>query len=347
MEVKLIEAFNDENKKSKGGNAGDQLNDIPGRGEVRIGSWRNRSGGWDVCLECTDPALGRKAASIFRRIANDSSFGYDQDQRWTALEAILKASGNIEAAADSELDCSSGIDMSYILAGLKVDRGYTGNLERRYLATGKFIAHREPEYLTSGSLAKSGWLYLATGKHVAMALIEDEIVDEVIQDQEEEPTVDPIPDNVNWENASVVVNKINDWCNVRAYPSASSAIVGKAFKNEIYKACDFDGVFFMIMYNGTEAFIHGSLVTLVQGSQEEPTEAKPKFVRVTYRSSRGAPGTVAVRKVPRVGKAVYIAFTGEQFEVIGKETNGFLLVKTPKGQGYITTDKKYTEVIFG
>ena len=170
MEVKLIEAMNDENKQAKGGMAGDQLNEIPGKGEVRIGPWRNRPGGWDVCLECTDIDLAKKAAAIFSRIANDSSFGYDQDQRWTAFEAILLANGDIESASDSELDCSSGVDISYILAGLKIEKGYTGNLERRYLATGKFIAHRESKYLTSGDYAKTGWLYLTPGKHVAMVL---------------------------------------------------------------------------------------------------------------------------------------------------------------------------------
>jgi hypothetical protein len=168
MTVLLIEAFNDENKKAKGGQAGDQLNNIPGKDEVRIGPWRNRAGGWSVVLECTDVELAKKAVGIFSRIAKDSSFGYDQDQRWTALEAIRNAGGNIEAAADSEIDCSSGIDISYILAGLKVERGYTGNLERRYLATGKFIAHRDPKYLTSGDYAKAGWLYLTAGHHVAM-----------------------------------------------------------------------------------------------------------------------------------------------------------------------------------
>jgi len=170
MEVKLIEAFNDENRGSKGGQAGDQLNDRPGKDEVRIGPWRERPGGWGVCLECTEPELAKKAVGIFSRIAMDSSFGYDQDQRWTALEAILKAGGNIEAAVDSELDCSSGVDTAYILAGLKVKRGYTGNLERRYLATGKFIAHRESKYLKSGDYAKAGWLYLTAGKHVAMVI---------------------------------------------------------------------------------------------------------------------------------------------------------------------------------
>lgn len=168
MAVLLIEAFSDEKKRAKGGQAGDQLNHLPGKDEVRIGPWRNRAGGWAVVLECIDIEMAKKAVGIFSRIANDSSFGYDQDQRLTALEAIKSAGGNIEAAADSELDCSSGVDISYILAGLKVEKGYTGNLERRYLATGLFIAHRDPKYLTSGDYAKAGWLYLTPGQHVAM-----------------------------------------------------------------------------------------------------------------------------------------------------------------------------------
>mgnify|MGYP003603018521 CR=1 FL=1 len=170
MEVKLIEAYSNEKGTAKGGQPGDQLNDHPGKDEIRIGPWRERTGGWDVCLECTDVELAKKAAEIFSRIANDSSFGYDQDDRWTALTAIRKAGGNIEAAEDSELDCSSGVDISYILAGLNVEKGYTGNLERRYLATGKFVSHREPKYLKSGDYAKTGWLYLTAGKHVAMVL---------------------------------------------------------------------------------------------------------------------------------------------------------------------------------
>lgn len=170
MEVKMIEAFYNENHERDYGLAGDQLSSTPGKDEVRIGPWRNRTGGWDAYLECIDPVYAKKAAAIFSRIANDSSFGYDQKQRWTALEAIKKAGGNIEAAEDSELDCSSGIDTSYILAGVNVERGYTGNLIRRYLATNLFILHREPKYLISGDYAKTGGLYLAEGQHVAMIM---------------------------------------------------------------------------------------------------------------------------------------------------------------------------------
>ena len=161
--VRIADARMDENKKAKGGAAGDQTGF-----EIAVRDWYLRDGGWDVYLECIDPVMAYLAARKFIQIANDNSFGYDQDQRWTGLDAIKQAGGDIASAADSEFDCSSVIDTIFILCGLKVERGYTGNLERRYLATGKFIAHREPKYLNSGNYAKVGGLYLAAGKHVAM-----------------------------------------------------------------------------------------------------------------------------------------------------------------------------------
>lgn len=164
MAVKIAHAVGDEYGKAKGGQAGDQTGK-----EVRVQNWYNRDGGWEVCLECTDVALAVKAADIATRIANDDSFGYDQDQRTTAYKAIL-AAGSIESAADSELDCSVLVFIAYKLAGLKIDIGYTGNLEARFLATGKFIAHREPKYLTSGDYAKKGWIYLTAGKHTAIVV---------------------------------------------------------------------------------------------------------------------------------------------------------------------------------
>lgn len=176
--VKIAEAYSDEAGGARGGMAGDQgtpgNTGKPSQGgeEVRVKDWYNRTGGWDVCLECTDAAMGIAAASNATRIANDPSFGYDQDQRSTAYKAIL-AAGSIEAAADSELDCSVLVFISYKLAGLNIEIGYTGNLESRFMATGKFIAHREPKYLTSGDLAKPGWIYLTAGKHTMIVVSGD------------------------------------------------------------------------------------------------------------------------------------------------------------------------------
>lgn len=165
MSVKIAHAVGDENGKARGGKAGDQTGK-----EILVTNWYKRTGGWEVYLECTDKALAKIAADFAVRIANDDSFGYDQDQRTTAYKAILAAGGNIEAAADSELDCSVLVFIAYKLAGLDIAIGYTGNLEARFLATGLFIAHREPKYLTSGDYATVGGIYLASGKHTAIVV---------------------------------------------------------------------------------------------------------------------------------------------------------------------------------
>lgn len=175
MATKLAEAYSDENGRARGGAAGDQgtpgNTGKPSQGgeEVRVKDWYERTGGWSVYLECTDTALASAAAENAERIANDDSFGYDQDQRSTAYKAIL-AAGSIEAAADSELDCSVLVFIAYKLAGLNIEVGYTGNLESRFMATGKFIAHREPKYLTSGRYAKVGGIYLTAGKHTMIVV---------------------------------------------------------------------------------------------------------------------------------------------------------------------------------
>ena len=164
MAVKIAHAVGDENGKARGGKAGDQTGK-----EILVANWYKRTGGWEVYLECTDKALAKIAADFAVQIANDDSFGYDQDQRTTGLKAI-QAAGSIGDAAESELDCSALVFAAYILAGLEIEVGYTGNLEARFLATGLFIAHRESKYLTSGDYATIGGIYLTSGKHTAIVV---------------------------------------------------------------------------------------------------------------------------------------------------------------------------------
>ena len=164
MSVKIAHAVGDENGKARGGKAGDQTGK-----EILVTNWYKRTGGWDVYLECTDKALAKIAADFAVQIANDDSFGYDQDQRTTGLKAIL-AAGSVSDAVASELDCSALVFAAYILAGLEIEVGYTGNLEARFLATGLFIAHRESKYLTSGDYATIGGIYLTSGKHTAIVV---------------------------------------------------------------------------------------------------------------------------------------------------------------------------------
>ena len=167
MSVKIADARQDENGKANGGQAGDQTGK-----EILVHDWKERDGGWDVYLECTDREIAEAAAASAVDIAEDDSFGYDQSQRWTGADAIAAAKDVFSAAA-SEFDCSSFVDTVYSINGLGIKRGYTGNLESRYLATGKFIAHREAKYLKSADYATVGGLYLTAGKHVAIVVESD------------------------------------------------------------------------------------------------------------------------------------------------------------------------------
>ena len=167
MAARIVHAYSDENKQSKGGQAGDQT----GR-EIFEQDWYDRDGGWDVMLECTDHEMAQAAAATAIEIADDDSFGYDQAQRWTGADSI-QAAGEVAGAVDSEFDCSSLVDTAYMLNGLEIERGYTGNLERRYLATGLFVAHREPEYTKSAERAPVGSIYLTAGKHTAIVVKSD------------------------------------------------------------------------------------------------------------------------------------------------------------------------------
>lgn len=162
---KIVEAYSDENGKARGGQRGDQSGK-----EIRVREFYIRDGGFSVYLECTDPLLAEAAAFNAQLIAEDSSFGYNQDDRWRGYKEIISG-GSIDEAETGDFDCSSLCVAAYILAGLDMKpEGYTGNLERLFLETGKFVAYKDAEHLNSSKLAKRGGMYLEPKKHVFMML---------------------------------------------------------------------------------------------------------------------------------------------------------------------------------
>ena len=204
MAARIVHAFSDENKQSKGGQAGDQT----GR-EIFEQDWYDRDGGWDVMLECTDHDMAQAAAATAIEIADDDSFGYDQSQRWTGADAI-QAAGDVVGAVASEFDCSSLVDTAYMLNGLEIERGYTGNMERRYLATGIFVAHREPEYTKSAERAPVGSIYLTAGKHTAIVVKSDAEPNESDPDSEADEIDPPYVKVLGSVNVRVRAGKENE-----------------------------------------------------------------------------------------------------------------------------------------
>lgn len=163
MAVKIGHASIDENGKVSGGKAGDQTGK-----EICIRSWYSKP--WNVYLECTDKEVAHKAASIMECICFDDNYGYDQGQRVTGYNNIVKNNGSVHGAK-GEFDCSSLVSAAYKLAGLNISvSNTTRSLRKALLATGKFKEYTNKKYLDTDEYAKRGGIYLKEGSHVVMAL---------------------------------------------------------------------------------------------------------------------------------------------------------------------------------
>lgn len=163
MAIKIGHASIDENGKVSGGKTGDQTGK-----EICVRNWYSKP--WNVYLECTDKALADKAAGIMECICADDNYGYDQNQRLTGYNAIVKNGGKVHGA-EGEFDCSSLVSSCYRLAGLKISPSCTTrNLRVELIKTGKFKVYTDTPHLTSDKYAKRGGIYLAEGSHVVMAL---------------------------------------------------------------------------------------------------------------------------------------------------------------------------------
>ena len=156
------------------------------------------------------------------------------------------------------------MDTLYELAGLDIERGYTGNLERRYLATGKFKAYRDAAHLNSADYAKKGGMYLTAGKHVCMVLTDGS-------------------------------------------KAGTSAPTGNT------------------------------------GGGGEHYDTEPPYVQIVMRGEHG----VRVRKQPntKAAKARENAKFGEKLSYIATEDAGWYRVKTPNGEGFISSKKQYTKLV--
>lgn len=163
MAIRIGHASIDENGKIIGGKVGDQSTK-----EICFRSWYSKP--WNVYLECKDVALADKAANLMEQICCDNNFGYDQSERLSGYNSIVK-NGNKIHGAKGEFDCSSLVSACYKFAGLDISvSNTTRSIRARFLATGKFEAHIDKSHLNSDKFAKRGGIYLKEGSHVVMAL---------------------------------------------------------------------------------------------------------------------------------------------------------------------------------
>ena len=164
MAIKIAHFSIDENNRAKGGVAGDQSGK-----ECCIRDWYNKP--WDYYIEITDEELANKAADLFEKVANRNDAGYDQGQRLTFYDELVRCKGDVSKMKPCEADCSSGISSIYKFLGLNVNQSCTTrNIRAAFVNTGKAKVYSDKEHTASDKYAKRGGLYLKEGSHVVMAI---------------------------------------------------------------------------------------------------------------------------------------------------------------------------------
>ena len=269
MSTLIFHAIQNEEKRAKGGEPGDQLQRVPSGqpdydGEIRRAKWYKRTDktpaipyGWEMYLECTSDKYAEAAVKIGLKITDDKRFGYDQSSRWNGYKQISKY--GFDNAGAGDFDCSSLAISIYILAGVPnlSAKGYSANIDKYLLATGYFEKYMDEKHLASCDYAKKGGLYVRKGKHV---LIMAENGSKFKPEPEPEPEPEPSPEPVSG-NCVLVFGNVN----IRKEPTSTSKILDIAHKSDsplpyldkTVKDSTGNEWYYVLAPNGREGYISG------------------------------------------------------------------------------------------
>lgn len=161
----------DENGRYSGGKAGDQTGT-----EWAVIGWYNRP--WKCVLRHPDADVREMIAGLSEKAAGNNNIGYDQGQRGTYWNELVKAEYNPSAIkAKCEADCSSGVMANVKAAGyllnnarLKAVSITSTHYMRDMLRKAGFEILTESRYLTSDKYLLRGDILLNDGHHTATNL---------------------------------------------------------------------------------------------------------------------------------------------------------------------------------
>lgn len=168
MAVRIGHASIDENRRAKGGSAGDQTGK-----EVKISSWYN--GGWDFVARAKDPAVAEKIAAAAEAGANNPNIGYDQGERNDLLTEARKVGFVLsKIIVPCETDCSAFVSVCVLAAGVELDFSTnlptTSNLRAKLAKTGAFDILTDSKYRTSSNYLRRGDIPCKERSHTVVAL---------------------------------------------------------------------------------------------------------------------------------------------------------------------------------
>jgi len=316
MSVKLGSAGSDENRKLRGGQAGDQTGT-----EVQVIDWYLDSrGGW-VVIRAKDDATREKIAYAMQRACDNDNIGYDQDQRYTAYDwCKYKNGGNYDPGAITapvEVDCSALVRLCLAYAGIMVGDFYTGNEVNILNATGKFDIIKDtaktnvPDYLLRGDI-----LVTAKTGHTVVSLNNG--------DKAGAPAVDPTPAPSADGNKSQCGNGIgtavaNTTMYVRNAPNGSGSAVGFCNKGNAVEVLEItSNNWYKIVWPGcAEGYAYTSNANgRYYTYTANPETPKDNSFMVSVNTD------LYVRKGPGTSyPVVKVARKGEEYKIVDTENN--------------------------
>ena len=166
--VKIGHASIDENRRIKGGSAGDQTGK-----EVCTRNWYTT--GWDLLLRPKTKELAEKSAQACEKGCANNNIGYDQNQRNTLNTQAKKVGYDLsKITTKCECDCSSFMTVCALAGGANIEYGSnaptTSTMKTRFSVGGDYDVIIASKYLTSDKYLKRGDILVKTGSHTVMAL---------------------------------------------------------------------------------------------------------------------------------------------------------------------------------
>lgn len=168
MAIKIGHASCGENKKIKGGSAGDQTSK-----ELCTRSWYN--GGWQFALRPKSSTIAEKSAKACEKGCANNNIGYDQNQRNTLNTQAKKVNYDLsKVTTKCETDCSAFMTVCAISGGANIEYGSNGpttsTMKSKFSASGDYNVLTDSKYLTSDKYLKRGDILVKAGSHTVMIL---------------------------------------------------------------------------------------------------------------------------------------------------------------------------------
>ena len=240
MAVKIANAVRDE----YGGIAGGEVGDQDGL-EVRVQKFYVT--GWAHVFRPKDPAMAEAIAVFMEKAAANDRIGYSQSDRLGLARSLAVNGGDVSKAV-GDCDCSSLVCLACKTSGANVSADLaTGTMVAAFKKSGQFEIITDAKYLTSDAYAKRGDIYLRRG-HTFV----------VLENGAKAGAVAAADCKVIGR---IVVDGVNNWCNVRSGPGTENRKIGKAYKNEVFDLYGVEEEWYKVDFHGTVGYIFFDFVS--------------------------------------------------------------------------------------